>query len=193
MKRTLRPILWCLAIALLFAPALAPRPEAAPRAPSFALRLLGPIASLAASVQWVRVDSAIRSGRTDIALARAGTALEIDPGSTAGWNFLANYMALDLASRAREPDAQRRVAWIKAALAVAERGEQSARAPSELALWRGLILSTVVALDDELPWPGGAAGKWNDAALSLDRAAALGDPVAAEMAAIVRKRAAGVR
>jgi hypothetical protein len=190
MKRALRPLLWCTAIALLFAPALGPRRADAPRAPSFALRLLGPIASLAASVQWVRVDSAIRAGRTDVALARAETALAIDPGSTVGWNFLSRYMALDLGSRAREPDTQRRLAWIKAALAVAERGEKSARAPSELALWRGLVLSTVVAYDEDLPWPGGAAGKWNDAAACFDRAAALGDPEAAQMAAIVRAKAA---
>jgi hypothetical protein len=193
MKRALRPLLWCAAIALLFAPAFGPREPSAPRAPSFALRLLGPIASVAASVQWVRVDSAIRAGRTDLALARAETALAIDPGSTAGWTFLSRYMALDLASPAREPDTQRRLSWIKAALRVAERGEKTAREPSELALWEGLVLATVVALDDDLPWPGGAAGKWNDAALCLDRAAALGDPEAAQLAAIVRARAASGR
>jgi hypothetical protein len=161
---------------LLFAvPLLWPPRDTAPIEPSLALRLLGPVANWAAAAQWVRVDAAIRSGRTDVALRRAETALAIDPRASSGWIFLARHLAFDLASVEREPAATRRSMWVRTALAVLERGEATADDRAELVFWQGLF-------DDEMTWSGGRAGLWLDAAARFERAASLGHPFAAELA-----------
>ena len=161
----------------------APEPERSPFR-----RMLGPIASAAASVQWVRVDLALRAGRLDLALARAENALRLDPGATEGWMYLGRHLAFDRASVAREPDPARRRAWIEAGLDLARRGIETAREPEELHLWRALVLVKVVETDEELPWPGGAEAMLEEAARACDRAAELGQPDAAEIGVSVRRR-----
>lgn len=164
----------------------------APKSPSSSslpLRLLGPIASAAASVQWVRVHSALREGRTDLALARGHTALELDPGATSGWLALAGHMAFERASPEREPSAERRLAWVRAALDLAARGEQRARDPARVALWQGLVLSKLAREDEPLDWPGGARGLWTEAAAHFERARTLGSPHGELLAANARRAA----
>ena len=150
-----------------------PRDESATRT-SLGFRLLGPLASLAASAEWIRADMELRAGRSDLALRRAERALAIDPGATAGWSFLAWHLAFDRGSPEREPDARRRVAWIRAALDVTARGERAARSPSELALLTGFILAFRAAPDPELDWPGGKAALLREAEQAFRRAADLG-------------------
>jgi len=180
---------WALALALLAVPFACPRASAPVRPTSLFLRLFGPIASAAASVQWVRVQSAIDAGRPDLALARAETALALDPGSTEGWVYLSRHLAFDRASLERESDPERRARWIRAALSLVERGEALAREPAELAVWRGLILVKVASLDPGLPWDGGVAGMWRDAAAAFERAAELSHPEGLALAEAARREA----
>jgi hypothetical protein len=164
--------------------------------PALVGRLLGPLRSLAAGLQWVRVQSARLAGEHEVALARAETALALDPGAAEGWRIVATHLALDLGSREREPDPRRRAELLRAGLATLERGERVARDPANLALWRGILLVTHAEVsaasgeDAALPWPGGVAGMWHDAAAAFERAVELGIDDARELADSSRARAA---
>jgi hypothetical protein len=153
------------------------------------LRLLGPVSSAAAGLQWVRVHASMRASRTDQALARSRLALELDPGATEGWLLLGGHLAFDRASAEREPSPERRLAWVRAGLALAARGERRARDPARLALWQGLVLGKLAQEDEPLPWPGGARGLWLEAARHFERAAALGAADGEALAASARGRA----
>jgi hypothetical protein len=125
--------------------------EVAQGQPGLAARLLGPIAGLAASAQWVRADLAFREGRIELFLARAQTALALAPESAAGWHYLAWHQAYNLGSPERELDPERRLAWVRAGLATAAAGERVVSRPAELAEAAGLVLIKVASLDPELP------------------------------------------
>jgi len=165
-------------------PASAPAPV---RALGVGGRLLGPFAGLAADVQWIRVDDAARSGRGELVLARAETALELAPGATEGWLFLARYLAFERASAEREPDPGRRRAWVTAGLALARRGESAAREPGELAAWQGLV-RVKEADEGDLDWPGGPRALLETALADFERAASLGHPEGRALADGVRRR-----
>jgi hypothetical protein len=167
-------------------------------------RLLGPVRGLAATLQQVRAQSAKLAGEHELALARAELAIDLAPESTDGWRMLATHLGLDLASTQREPDPGRRAELLRAALATLRRGERAARDPAHLALWRGVLLYTHASRASEpedgargspaaLPWPGGEAGLWRDAAEAFDRAAELGHPDASALAAACRARATAAR
>lgn len=129
------------------------------RAPGLAQALLGPVASLAASLQWLRAESALREGRLELGLERARFALELDPGSSSGWSMLLRHEALYCGSLEREPEVKRRIAWLHAALASAQAGERSAREPRAVALALGAALAYKLDGDPELVqhWPSGEA------------------------------------
>ena len=174
MSSTWRMIGWgVVLVSIAFAPGRA-RSNQRPRGP--AQRLLGPISSLAASAQWVRVDHAFRAGRPALAFARAERALALDPASPEGWSFLAWQQASFLASEVRESDPARRLAWIRASLATAARGEAQSRDPAELALLQAVILVKVATLDPDIGWPGGLRALWEEAATHFERAHRLGHP-----------------
>lgn len=107
--------------------------------PQSAGRFLGPVASLAASVEWVRMQLALDAGRTDLAYERAEHALALDPGATDGWSFFAAHLVFDRGSRAAELDPARRWAWVRRGLDLLERGERTAREPARLVLYRGAV------------------------------------------------------
>lgn len=177
------------AIGFVTPPAIVPRPPAE----GAVERLLGPIAGLAANVQWVRADLAFRAGRIEAFHSRARLALELAPTSTDGWRFLAWQQAYALGSPEREPDGARRLAWVRAGLATAAAGERRAERPAELALLSGMILVKCATLDPELPWPGGVEALWLAAAEHFGRARAGGSGDAARLAAELERsaRAAG--
>lgn len=154
---------------------------------SLAGRLLGPLAGLAADIQWVRAHDALRRGRADLGLARADTALALAPEATGGWLLLARHLAFDRASEEREPDPARRLAWVRAALELARRGEASAREPAELAVWQGLV-RVKEADEGDLSWPGGERALLEQAVLDFERAGALGHPDGAALAEGTRRR-----
>jgi hypothetical protein len=156
---------------------------------TFAARLLGPIASLTAGWQWVRVRQALEEGRPGLAYSRAELALELDPSSTGAWSFLASHYAHDRASPDAEPNAALRTSWVRAALTLLERGEASAREPAELALHRGLLLVHVGDFDGAIPWPGGPGGAWLGADSAFERAIELDPGGAAGWVQLARLRA----
>jgi hypothetical protein len=158
---------------------------------SFASRLLGPIASLAAGVEWVRSDLAWRAGLEEEAHGLAERALALDPRSEAGWIAFGLHLAQDCASASREPDPSRRRAWIEEGLAVLRRGEESVAHPEELEFVQGLILAQVgracLAGEEAPDWPGGARGAWEQAREALLAAARGGKRDAAEQAISIER------
>lgn len=187
-----RALLWLVALALVVTPALIgsarsarPNEERA----HLVTRLLGPFSELAAEVQWIRVQSAVRSGRSELALSRAETALALDPSNSEGWRFVAAYLGLDLGSPNTEPEPARRRALIRSALQLLERGERTAESRQLLALWSGLILMTHAEIDPELEWPTGTRGLWTEAADAFYRAVELGSTDAEALAHAARERA----
>lgn len=187
MNRVWRKAPWIAVVGLGLALAVAGG-SGAPPGSSLTMRLAGPLAGPLAAAQWVRVDLAIRAGRTDLALARAETAFALNPTSTSGWFFLSRHLAFDLASPEREPEAAVRLRWVQVALAVAARGEASAEDPAELAFWQGLVLARTAEVDPELGWKDGVAGMWRTAAEHFERAARAGHPEAARAAELARRQ-----
>ncbi len=181
--------LWLGALALALVAWLAPAP---PPAGGPRLLVLGPFASLAAQLQWLRFHAASRRGEEARALELAESALALDPRASEGWETLAAHLVFDLASREREPELARRRAWFEAGLALLARGVERAAQPAELELFGGLVLFAKAAGDPELD-PGGARALRAAAAAALERAAALGDPRAAALAAQVRASAEGAQ
>lgn len=150
--------------------------------------VLGPLASAAASAQWVRVDLAFAAGEDGRGFDLAETAIALDPGATVGWELLVDHQIRTLGGELYEADPQRRRAWIESGLATAERGLASARAPEALAL--DAAIGLLVQLESQrLPaWPGGRAGLEAEALAWLERAHELGSPWARDLAAHLRER-----
>jgi hypothetical protein len=163
--------------------------DARPR--SLAERLLGPIADLAATIQWVRVDEAENAGRPELADARAATALDISPGEPSGWIYYGQHLIYDRASPLREPDPAGRERWVRAGLALLARGEKESRRPGQVALARGAVFLALASVDDAVrPLPISRVEALIAAADAFDRSAADGEPLAAEFGARVRREAA---
>ncbi|QDU68652.1 tetratricopeptide repeat protein [Engelhardtia mirabilis] len=163
-----------------------------PKPPSASAALLGPIGRVFASAQWVRVDAAFAAGRPAQAFALAERALELDPGATEGWEILVWFQAIQLASPAREPDGERRRQWLENGLAVAARGEQSAREPAALARLAGDVLFVHADAEPATPWPGGRKALLELAQTHYRRAAELGDTEAHASAEGVARKLAGM-
>lgn len=187
MIRARRAALCALALAAGLAP-LAVEPAGAPPR-GLAARVLGPIASLSASVEWVLADRDLSGGHPGRGFARALTALELDPGPAAGWSYLAAHLVHERSSLDSEPDPSARLAWVEEALALLERGERESDEPAELAFHAGLLLAFTAMLPEVYPWPGGAEQAWRRAAQRFERAARLGHPHGAESARLAREAA----
>jgi hypothetical protein len=154
-------------------------------------KVLGPVASLAAAVQWIRVDVALRREDYPRAYARAETALALDPEDPAGWIFLAHHLLYERASLAREPDRAARARWFRAGIETLERGERAASDPGPVFFEHGVALAFQGSLaDEDRAWPETATEAWQLAARAFESAAAHGTPDAAKAAALARERAA---
>lgn len=176
-----------IAIAIRIAATNPPRDE---RARPLFERLLGPIAEVAATVQWVRVDEAWNHGHPELADARAEFALRLAPGSPSGWVSYAHHLVYDRASINREPDPAERERWVRAGLAILDRGERESRAPGKVAFQRAIVFLTLTQLDAaERPLPVTRRAAWLAAAEAFERAAANGEPVAAQAARAARASA----
>ncbi|QDU85617.1 hypothetical protein Pla163_27490 [Planctomycetes bacterium Pla163] len=151
--------------------------------------LVGPIAGVAASVQWVRAHHELRNGRDARGFALAETALALDPGATNGWSLLVDHQLRALGSHLREPDPDRRRAWIESALSTAERGLVAARDPARLAVDTAVGLWILAEADDVPTWPGGRAGLVAEARAWFERARDLGSPAAADFLRLVDEEA----
>jgi hypothetical protein len=153
-------------------------------------RLSAPVASLLASVEWVRFELALLEGEDEVAYAHAEDALRLDASAEEGWILLAQHLAFDRASAAREADRERRRGWIEEALSVLDRGRERVRHPAELDFMRALVLTHVARLVEEgsegPTWPGGARAALEAAAEAFERAFHAGRLDAADQAAGVR-------
>jgi hypothetical protein len=153
-------------------------------------RILGPVASLAAGVQWVRVDVAIRREDYARAYERAETALALEPEDSAGWIYLAHHLIYERASLSREPDREARARWIRAGIETLERGERASRDAGEVYFEHGVALAFLGSLaDEDRAWPKSAAEAWELAARAFEDAAARGVASATKAAALARERA----
>ncbi len=145
-------------------------------------RALGPLASVAASVEWVRFRQALFDGDTTRAYAIAEGALALDPSGEGGWLNYAQHLIFTRGSFAENetPEARRR--WIQSGFDLLERGEALCRTPGELAFVAGLIRTGFLASipDEDLGWPGGPDALLKQGTLDLQRAAAAGRIGAAE-------------
>jgi predicted Zn-dependent protease len=156
-------------------------------------RVLGPVASLAAGVEWIRVDIAIRRGEYARAYERAETALALDPEDPAGWIFLAHHLLYERASLSREPDREVRARWIRAGIETLERGERRSSDPGPVFFEHGLALAFQGSLADaDRAWPGSAAEAWDLAARAFEAAAERGTSSASKAASLARERAAAI-
>lgn len=138
--------------------------------PAEGASVLGPLAPLAAQVQWVRGHSAARRGDTGRAFALLESATRLEPRSSAAWIALADQLGLQLASSESGRPTRERADYLRAALAVLTEGQAHVRAPARLALHRGLLLMSHAETDLDLDWPGGHAGLWRDTARAFDEA-----------------------
>jgi hypothetical protein len=159
-----------------WAPPPPPPPGAGPIA-----RWLGPVGSLAASVEWVRWGFAVQHGDASTAYAAAARALALDPVSPKGWLQLGQHLVLERSSPHLEPERSARASWVRRGFDVLRRGEERSSDGPGLAMVQGdlmVFLTARVGLD--LEWPGGIDALLAEADGAYTRAAALGHPDAAE-------------
>ena len=139
-------------------------------------RALGPLASVAASVEWVRFRQELLEGDTTGAYERAERALALDPSAEAGWLNYAQHLIFVRGSFAENETPAGRRGWITSGLELLRRGEALCRTPGELAFAAGLIRTGYLATipDEDLGWPGGPKALLEQGTADLQRAAALG-------------------
>jgi len=162
-----RPIALVAGLLLLVAAGTQPQPPAPPPA------LAGPLAPLAAQVQWVRAHSALAQGQGARAFVLMRSAVALEPASISAWTLMANQLGLQLASPESGRPAEERAAWLRAALTTLEQGESEVHRPEALALHGAILLISHAETDPDLPWPGGTRGLFADAAERAERALAL--------------------
>lgn len=132
--------------------------------------LLGPLAPIAAQVQWVRGHAARLAGDQGRAFLLMESAVRFEPRSTTAWITLSNQLGLQLASSESGRSPEERAEWLRAACSVLKQGETYARHPEGLALHRGLLLVSHAETDPNLAWEGGILGLWSQATEAFERA-----------------------
>ncbi|MHC4375480.1 MAG: hypothetical protein ACYS26_02665 [Planctomycetota bacterium] len=145
-------------------------------------------ASARASIQLVRVQTALDAGRPELAVQRALDALDANPRSTAAWEYVLTVLLAELPSPQLEGDPIARAGWFELGLELADRGATEAEQPERVALRTGLLLFAQLQLDDPVPFEGGAAGLGRACLDWLARAADLGSVDAAQLLEAVEAR-----
>lgn len=147
---------------------------------------LGPFAPLAAQILALRSEQAFEQGAPELGLERAWSALRLEAGDARDWLALARREALELGSLEREGDAQRRLMWLREALATLSAGQQRAREPGSLARERALLIHAKLLLDPALEASAPRAQWLAQALAALEEAERLGDAAAPSLAAELR-------
>ena len=162
---------------------LGPRDAEARAAMGPVQRALGPLASVAASIEWVRFRAVLRAGDTARAYAIADSALELDPLGQGGWLDYAQHLIFERGSFLENETPEGRRRWIQAGLELLARGETLCSTPGELAFTAGLIRSGYLAgiPDGDLGWPGGPDALLAQGRADLERAVASRRKGAAEV------------
>ena len=164
MRAPKRPVALAAGVMLLVAAGAQPQPPSPPPA------LAGPLAPLAAQVQWVRAHSALAHGQGARAFTLMRSAIALEPASTTAWILMANQLGLQLASPESGRSADERAAWLRAALATLEEGQAEVPHPQVLALHGAILMMSHAETDPDLPWPDGTRGLYADAADQARRA-----------------------
>ncbi|MDF1839270.1 MAG: hypothetical protein P1V35_15485 [Planctomycetota bacterium] len=149
-----------------------------------------PLASLAASWQWIQFDQSLARGSWEQAYLHADRALALDSESPEGWATLSSHLVFDRGSFLNEPDDARRMAWMQAGIDVLLEGIEQSRDPGEVHLVLGqtlvLYIAHLAALEeDPLPWPGGPEAARSLGMEHLNRALELGHRRAPKVLEIV--------
>ncbi len=149
-----------------------------------------PLASLAASWQWIQFDQSIANGAWEQAYLHADRALALDPASPGGWTTLASHLIFLRGSAQNEPDEHKRVAWMQAGIQVLTEGLEQTRDPAELHLILGQTLTYYIeelarSEESPLPWPGGAEAAHELGLEHFAQALALGGLRAEDMPKII--------
>ncbi len=170
---------------------IASAPEDAKRSRgTFASRLLGPFAPLAAAIEWGRFDAAARAGDEPRAWRHADRALFLAPEDPDGWTFLAHYAVFERGSPRRTESTLERRRWVEYGIAILERGERETANPGPVAFKLGVVyLALAHQSEGERTLPLSRRETWAHAAEAFERAAAAGEPVAAEAAVLARAEA----
>ena len=181
MSGTVRRVALTVALACVIAGGAIERPQVdmdARRAMSPVQRMLGPVASVAASFEWVRYRVALGHGDEARAYGHAARALALDARTVAGWATLGDHFIFNRASPLEVADPAERRRWIRAGLDLMRRGEARAAAPGDLAHLAAIIRATYLAgiPDEALGWPGGPAELLREARADVARAAGHGHP-----------------
>ena len=191
MTRAVRALRWCAVACVLALWALVggrlESHDGARGQGSFAERLLGAIAPLAAGVEWVRADSAMRAGRWSSAYARAESALALAPSDPQGWIFLAHHYLYERTSLGRETDLAQRRAWTEIGLATLKRGEERSQRPGEVWFDEGVVYAGLSFLEDDIrPWKGSKREALEHSIAAFEAARVLGHPLALEWTGYMR-------
>jgi hypothetical protein len=138
-------------------------------------RLTGPFAGLAAGVQWVRADLALREGRFGVFCERAETALALAPADPQAWIYYASKLLFERASPLREPSRELRESWTRAGIELLGRAERECADPAEIWVFEGGVFASWADIpDEERPWPEGPSELREHAIEAFARARALG-------------------
>lgn len=157
---------------------------------TFASRLLGPFAPLAAAIEWGRFDAAARAGDEPRAWRHADRALFLAPEDPGGWTLLAHHAVFERGSPRRSESAIERRRWVEYGIAILERGERESTNPGPVAFKLGIVYLALAHQDeDERTLPLSRRETWTRAAEAFERAADAGEPVAAEAATLARAEA----
>ena len=167
LRPPMRPVALAAGLVLLVGAGLQPQPPAPPPA------LAGPLAPLAAQVQWVRAHSALAHGQGARAFVLMRSAVALEPTSPSAWILMANQLGLQLASPESGRPADERAAWLRAALAALEEGQAEVEHPEVLALHGAILLMSHAETDPDLPWPDATRGLFAEAAAQARQALAL--------------------
>ncbi len=189
-----RGILFATALAAGLAPAVLPDPrppghDAAARGRMGALqRSLGSVASIAASIEWIRYHEALRRGEETEGYGHARRALELDPRAAAGWFELAQHLIFTRGSFLENEGPEDRRVWIQSGLELLREGEARSSEPGELAHLAGMVRYVYLAglPDEDLGWPGGREALLRQSLADFTRAADHGRVDAADALAGVR-------
>lgn len=190
MKPAVRALLLGAGLALAWATVATAPDERKTARGGIASRLLGPLAPIAAWIEWGRFDAAARVGDEARAWKHADRALALAPEDADGWTLLAHHAIYERANPRRTADPAERRRWVEIGLAVLARGEREARRPGRVAFKTAVVHVTLASQDDaERNLPISRAEAWTRAADAFERAAAAGEPVAADAARIAREHA----
>lgn len=151
-------------------------------------RLLGPLASVAASVEWVRFNSALQRGDEERAYGHARRALELDARSTFGWESLAMHYFFVRGSALETPLEADRRRWFDAGFDVLREGEAKSRRPEVIAFVTGLFALHFANLDPAVhPLTGANDALREEAKQAFLRAQAGGHPSADRMLGVMQE------